>query len=52
MEIINYQQYVYLNDLLIEHDIPAIVILKLLNIKSLSQINIRQYNYLLVLIKN
>lgn len=51
MEKIDYSQ---LNNLLVEinkKNIPSNLILNLLNIKSLAELNVRQYNYLLFLIK-
>ncbi len=52
MEKINYQQ---LDKLLIElkkHSIPSSLILSMFNIKSIAEINIVQYNCLLLIIKS
>ncbi|CCY79401.1 unknown [Mycoplasma sp. CAG:877] len=52
MEKIDYSQ---LNNLLTEINkkgIPSTLILNLLNIESLAELNVKQYNYLLFLVKS
>ena len=47
--------YDQMNELLLElkkHDIPSKVILNLFDIGSLAEINVVQYNYLLLIIKS
>lgn len=49
---INYEQLENIINTLTRNDIPSTVVTNLLSIKSLSELNVVQYNYLLLLIKS
>ncbi len=49
---INYEQLENIINTLTRNDIPSAVVTNLLSIKSLSELNVVQYNYLLLLIKS
>lgn len=49
---INYEQLENIINTLTRNDIPSAVVTNLLSIKSLAELNVVQYNYLLLLIKS